>query len=59
MTTLSINNYVFANEQECKKFDVICKSKQSAENFWINTKEFQKKGYKEGVDQIKNTKLRK
>ena len=59
MLTFIISNYAFANEQECKKFNILCKTKQSAKGFWKNTKEFQKKGLEKSTEQIKDTKLNK
>ena len=41
-----------ANEIKCKKFDVVCKSKQ----FLNETKEFQKKGFEDGKNQLKKSK---
>ena len=40
-----------ANENMCKKFDIICKSK----NYVKDTKEFQKKEWEKGKKQIKGT----
>ena len=41
-----------ANENKCKKFDIVCKSKN-----WVEeTKEFQKKKFGEGKEQLSGTK---
>ena len=43
---------VYPSEANCKKFDFKCKSK----NWLQETKEFQKKKYKEGKDQLRSNK---
>ena len=53
--TFGLSNLVLAEEQKCKKFDVFCKSKEGAKNFFESTKEFQKKGLKDSADQIINS----
>ena len=40
-----------ANENKCKKFDIVCKSKNCVEE----TKEFQKKKFVEGKEQLSGT----
>ena len=49
---LSYISSLSAQESECKKFDIKCKT-----NKFINeTKEFQKKGLEDGKKQLKGTK---
>ena len=43
---------VYPGETNCKKFDIKCKSK----NWLQETKEFQKKKYQEGKDQLGSSK---
>ena len=48
----SFNSSVSAEEKKCRTFDIACKTK----NFVNETKEFQKKKYKEGKDQLGSNK---
>ena len=45
-----INN-LYSNEVKCKKFDIKCKTNK----FIDDTKEFQKKGFKDGKKQLNKT----
>ena len=46
--TIFFNNITLAEEVSCKKFDLLCKTKNAIKN----TAEFQKKGVKDSKDQI-------
>ena len=48
---LSFSLKLSANENTCKKFDIICKSK----NYIKDTKEFQKKNWEKGKKQIEGS----
>ena len=45
-----INN-LYSNKEKCKKFDIKCKTNK----FIDDTKEFQKKGFKDGKKQLNKT----
>ena len=46
--TIFFNNITLAEEVSCKKFDLLCKTKNAIKN----TAEFQKKGVKDSKDQL-------
>ena len=48
--TLGLSAFASAEEKKCATFDIGCKTKKFVED----TKKFQKKGFKDGVNQIKN-----
>ncbi len=48
--TLGLATFASAEEKKCGAFDIGCKTKKFVED----TKKFQKKGLKDGVNQIKN-----
>jgi hypothetical protein len=47
--TLSFNISVYADEEKCKFYDVLCKTKK----FTADTKDYQKKKWSEGNSKLK------